>query len=151
MADIQITWNPAIGKGDWSITGSQLATGGDLDNAVLISLLTDRIAEPTDAIPDASNDPRGWWGDAYADPLYPIGSRLWLLRREKQTQQTLQSAYDYISEALQWLIDDGVVASFDINVQWVANGQLGATVIGYKQDGTTVTQNTFTWVWNGIS
>lgn len=149
--DITISWNPAIGKGDWSITGSQLMTGSDLDNAVLISLCTDRIAETTDAIPDSSNDPRGWWGDAYGDPSYPIGSRLWLLRRAKQTQQTLQSAYDYISEAIQWLIDDGVVATFDINVQWVANGQLGATVIGYKQDGSTVTQNTFTWAWNGIS
>jgi phage gp46-like protein len=151
MADITITWNPAIGKGDWSVTGSQLTMGGDLDNAILISLCTDRIAEPTDVIPDSSNDPRGWWGDAYGDANYPIGSRMWLLRRAKQTQDTLQRAYDYHTEALQWLIDDGVVASFDINVQWVANGQLGATVIGYKQNGTVITQNTFTWVWNGVA
>ena len=38
------------------------------------------------------------------------------------------SAPDYIRDALQWLIDDGVVTRFDIDVRWVRRSFLGARV-----------------------
>jgi phage gp46-like protein len=112
-----------------------------------VSLFTDRMAAPDDVIPDGSNDPRGWWGDEGETTL--IGSRLWLLQRAKQTTETLQRAYDYIAEALQWLIDDNVVARFDITVQWVRESFLGAQIVAYQQDGTSVA-SAFTWAWQGI-
>lgn len=130
------------------MVGPLLATGSDLSTAVLISLFTDRIAAPDDVIPDGSNDPRGWWGDSGNTVL--IGSRLWLLQRAKQTQETLQRANDYIVEALQWLIDDGVVAKFDILVEWTQASELGAQVVAYKQDGSTVA-TAYTSVWKGIN
>lgn len=37
-----------------------------------------------------------------------IGSRLWLLGREKQLAEVVRRAKDYAEEALAWLIDDGV-------------------------------------------
>jgi phage gp46-like protein len=148
MSDTLTTWVPALGRGDWLLRGAQLAAGGDLQTAVLISLFSDREANPDDVIPDGSGDPRGWVGDLGQD--YKIGSRLWLLSRAKQTGETLARAQDYIDEALQWLIDDGVVAKFDILVEWTRRSQLGANVIAYKVDGTTEALN-FLSVWKGLN
>jgi phage gp46-like protein len=128
--------------------GGDLQTGDDLITAVLISLFTDRIANEDDEIPDGTDDPRGWWADA--GERYPIGSRLWLLSREKQTNDTAMRARDYIVESLQWLIDDGVVARFDVDVAWVAPSSLGAQVVANRVDGTTVAMN-FASVWQGIN
>lgn len=147
MSDITTIWVAQKGRGDWAITGTQLQAGNDLQTAVLISLFSNRIANTDDAILDGSGDPRGWWGD---DDQYPIGSRLWLLERAKQDQKTLAHARDYIAEALQWLIDDGAVASFDIFVEWTRTSALGMNVVAHKQDGTTQAMN-FAWAWKGIS
>jgi len=146
MSDISTLWNPATQHADWAMEGYQLQTGDDLFTAVLISLFTDRTANPDDVIPDGSGDPRGWWGD---DPQYPIGSRLWLLSRSKETQQVPALAQDYVAEALQWLIDDGVVASFDILCEWTRPSMLGIQVVANKMDGTTASMN-FNWAWRGI-
>ncbi|MFZ6690222.1 phage GP46 family protein [Undibacterium sp. SXout20W] len=145
MSDTTIIWNPALGYGDWAIKGSQLRTGNDLQTAIYISLFTDRAANPDDIIPDGSNDPRGWWGDAGQDVI--IGSRLWLLSRSKQATETLNQAKDYISEALQWLIDDGVVGRFDITVEWTKASMLGANVVAYSNGSQSAMQ--FFWTWNG--
>ena len=143
MADLTIKWSEASDRGDLVQAGAALLTGLDLQTAILISLFSDRQAAPGDVIPDGSNDPRGWWGDN------TIGSRLWLLSRSKQTQDTLQRAYDYIAESLQWLIDDGVVARFDVMCEWVRPSMLGAQIIAYKQDGTRLLTGKYVYAWNG--
>lgn len=145
--DATISWDAVNQRGDWSMAGQVLVTGNDLDTAIIISLFSDRLAQPGDVIPDGTNDPRGWWADG--DVL--IGSRMWLLKRAKQTTDTLQSAYTYIAEALQWMIDDGVVAQFDISVQWVRAGVLGAQVTAFKQNGTTLTTGRYAWAWAGLN
>lgn len=138
MSDISINWSPALSRGDWTLLGAQLQGGTDLVSAILISLFTDRVAGPDDVIPDGTTDPRGWWGD---DAAYPIGSRLWLLSRAKQTDDTLALAQGYIAEALQWLIDDGVVARFGITVEWSSPGRLGARIVAYESSGTAIALN----------
>lgn len=147
MSDTTTIWNTALSHGDWNLLGAQLQAGNDLDTAVLISLFTDREARPDDVIPDGTTDPRGWWGD---NAVHPIGSRLWLLDRSKKTQDTLAQAQDYVVEALQWLIDDGVVARFDITVEWEAPSMLGIQIQAYKQDGAQQSLN-YSWAWAGIS
>lgn len=146
MSDTAITWIPTQGIGDWSLSGGQLLTGDDIETALYISLFSDRVANPDDVIPDGSGDPRGWWGDTNKDR--PIGSRLWLLSRAKQTTQTLNLAKDYITEALQWLIDDGLVDHFDITVEWTAASMLGMWIVSYAADGGT-TSTQFLWNQNG--
>lgn len=80
-----------------------------LVRAVIISLFTWRRANPDDPLPGI--DRFGWWGDNFADASNDrIGSRLWLLSREKMTQTTVTRAQEYAEEALQWLVDDGVAA-----------------------------------------
>lgn len=138
MADIAVFWDSAGNRGDWKFYGAGLVTGSPITSAILISVFTDRMAATDDEIPDGSGDPRGWWGDA--GEQYQIGSRMWLLRRAKQTDQTLQRAFDYLAEALKWMVDDGVVTGFDIAVKWAARGVLVASVVAHLKDGTSVLQ-----------
>ncbi|HEM7839793.1 phage GP46 family protein [Burkholderia multivorans] len=148
MSDIKIVWDAANARGDWALIPGDIATGDDLETALLFSLFTDREAAPDDAIPDGSTDRRGWWGDDDSnDGLGPIGSRLWLLsRRTSPTDQTLRDAYDYIVEAIQWLIDTGVVARFDVAVQWVRADMLGAVITAWPPGGGA--PRTFNWAWS---
>ncbi|MDX1604439.1 MAG: phage GP46 family protein [Salinimicrobium sediminis] len=78
-----------------------------LRTAVLISLLTDRIADLTDVLPDNTGDRRGWW----ADPT--LGSKLWLLFRSSLTPDMPSRVEQASNEALQWMIDEGVASSVE--------------------------------------
>ncbi|MCA8430029.1 phage GP46 family protein [Burkholderia seminalis] len=146
MPDITLSWDAATNYADWVLAGADLATGSDLQSAVLISIFTDREASVDDVIPDGSADRRGWW----ADDEIPIGSRMWLLKRAKQTTQTAQRAYDYLAEALQWLIDDGVAGRIEITTQWVRRGVLGARIVVIK-NGVVPLDGQYVWVWEGIN
>jgi phage gp46-like protein len=141
MSDITTVWDVARMQGDWVLSGPSLLSGDDLQTAVLISLFSDRLALPSDETPDG--DRRGWWGDT---PQYPIGSRLWLLDRVKGPLDVPQRAADYATEALQWLLDDGVVARFDITPQWVSPARLDLLVVANRRDGSRVAMN-FAQVW----
>ncbi|SPX13542.1 phage protein GP46 [Escherichia coli] len=81
MTDLAIIWTN--GRGDIAQDGIDMLTDDSLTTDVTISLFTDRRSLDSDTLPDGSDDRRGWWGDSYRDR--PIGSRLWLLSREKAT------------------------------------------------------------------
>lgn len=147
MSDITTVWVTNDGRGDWQITGGVLTQGNDLVTAVLISLFTDRQALDSDRLPDGTTDRRGWIGDLNA--ASPIGSRLWLLDRSKHTADVLDKAQSYIAEAVQWLIDDGIVAGFEIGVQWASASTLVGVIIAHKPDGNQETIN-FNWAWGSI-
>ena len=147
MSDTTTIWDPRQGRGDWSSAGGLLATGGDLASAVLISLFTDRRAAADDAITDGSGDRRGWWGDLGAG--YPVGSRLWLLERSTLTTATARRAESYAREALQWLLDDGVVAAWQIAATVSPPATLGLAVAALFQDGSRQAFN-FTWAWGTL-
>jgi phage gp46-like protein len=144
--DISTVWVSSSASADWQLAGSVLASGNDLDTALIISIFSDRIAGPDDVIPDGTTNPRGWC----LDDSVPLGSRLWLLQRAKQIPETARRARDYIVEAIQWMVDDGVVAKFDTNVQWIGVGRLGAQIIAYMRDGSTMTKK-YAWAWNEVS
>lgn len=74
-----------------------------LKSAVWMSLGTDRRAENDDVLPGGDGDKRGWWGDSFRPRR--IGSRLWLLERQKITADTLLRAEEYAAEALAWLTE----------------------------------------------
>lgn len=139
MSDIRSAWDAESQQCDYVIANGAFQSGNDVETAVLISLFTDRLAEVNDAIPDARpgfpGDRRGWWGD---DPKNPIGSRLWLLMRSKGPLDVAAKAEEYAAEALQWMIDDGVVARFDIQATWTPPNQLDLLVVSYRTDGTVV-------------
>jgi phage gp46-like protein len=119
MTDLALFWDREAYRADLRVMGGDLAVDDGLHTAVIISLLTDRLADPDDFIPDGTTDRRGWWADLplpSADDLPTpdfIGSRLWLLAREKQIPETARRAEHYAREALQWMLDDDVAARID--------------------------------------
>lgn len=142
MADIQTVWDTNTARGEYQIKDGSLQSGKDVETAVLISLFTDRIADINDDLPDATSttrhDRRGWWGDT--GQQYPIGSRLYLLERRKAPLQVEQEAVNYATEALQWMIDDLVVARFDVQAKFVQPNQLRLTVAAFRQDGSVISK-----------
>ena len=99
MTDLALTW--IDGNGDIAIEQDALVLDDSLTNAVIISLFTDLRVDGQ----------RGWWGDNFDRPM---GSKLWLLSREKQLQSVLDDAKEYAKQALQWLIDDNLVKSITV-------------------------------------
>ena len=156
MPDISIVWDVAAMRGDWQMVGAQLATGNDLYTAMLVSLFSDRIASADFVPPDGSTDLRGWWADSYTGD--PIGSRLWQLMRAKKVGQTtlLRQAEDFCQEALQWLLDDGVVATMTINAFWLNGTALGIAITVTQPGGNTsrlAVRNiagNWQWVWDQV-
>ena len=92
-----------------------------LETAVIISLWSDqRVTE--DELPAGHDFKRGWWGDIYPDVEGDkIGSKIWVLSRAKSTAENLAALENYATEALEWMINDGVaksvsvIAAFDDN------------------------------------
>ncbi|MBN5198777.1 phage GP46 family protein [Serratia marcescens] len=143
MSDISSFWDVERLAADWREGRGDLVSGDDLQTAIIISLFTDRVARDDDDID--GGDRRGWWGDA--DEENDIGSRLWLLRRQKLIQAVAQKAEDYSREALQWLVTDGVVSSFSVATQIVYPRRLNM-VIRYQRPGNgNDTDMRFFWVW----
>lgn len=105
-----------------------------LPRAVIISLFSWRRANPDDNAPI----PMGWWGDTYPTVTGDrIGSRLWLLGREKITNDVLNRARDYAIEALQWMLDDGVATRIDVDSQRSGMDEAQLNIVIYQRDGTT--------------
>ncbi len=141
MADIRIVWSPEMMAGDWALTGSVLDTTRELVTALAVSLFTDRLAEDDDPLPDWTTDRRGWWADHEADLVHgatPIGSRLWLIAREKQTDETRLRAEAYIREAVAWMIQARLATDIDVAVDWFAFERLGADVTIYRGPASSI-------------
>lgn len=96
-----------------------------LGSAVLRSLFTDARAAGDELERVGADDPRGWWGSDESDEW---GSTLWLLAREKATQETRARAEGAARRALEWLIDDGVAESVEVTASFPERGQLSLEV-----------------------
>lgn len=129
MPDFATTFDSTTLAGDLAVIGAALQPDAGLETAVVLSLFTDSRATDADELPVGETDPRGWWGDVAAPvPGDLFGSRLWLLNREKQTQETLNRARTYAEEALGWLIEDAIATAVLVEAEWVARGILGLGV-----------------------
>ena len=118
-----------------TVNGTQVNASSQLDpltRAVVISLFTHRRAEPD----DNSDGPMGWWGDtwpAVANDRY--GSKLWLLQRSKLTNELVNTVRTYLRDALQWMLDDGVVSRIDIDIQRTGINELSNRIVLWRRDG----------------
>ena len=136
MTDLVLAWDSASGEGDLCIAGADLAADDGLRTAVLVSLFTDRRAA-ADELPAGDTDRRGWWGDGLGQDQDEIGSKLWLLEREKQTPDVLVRAEAYAREALQWMLDDEVAVAVTVHAEWTRRGELGLRVAIQLPDGSS--------------
>lgn len=148
MADIPTIWDPLNARGDWNLA-YQVDPAGELDlaTAALISIFTDRVADPDDAIPDGSEDPRGWWGDVGQDR--PIGSKIWLRMREKQTPDVLALVKSDLIEATKWFVDDRVADAVDVVVEYPGPSIISCAV-SISRNGAKTTL-TAAWAWQGVN
>ena len=117
--DLALTWSNATGNADLSTVDFDLATDQGLVTAMELSLFTDRRAEPDDKPPSGDpRDRRGWWADEFAEVEGDkFGSRLWLLDRSKNTNETKLRAEEYVREAWAWMLEDRVVESVDVEIE----------------------------------
>lgn len=149
--DIRLLHNPLdaeVGFIDLGLEKSDLATGRELETAIILSLFTNRRAEPDDPLPEGFTDRQGWWGDPFSEKDSDrIGSRLWLLAQEKQTTDTLNRAREYCQEALEWFVTDGIAKRVNLQVEWVRMHVLGIWVELAHPDGTT---SRFEFLWDQI-
>jgi len=85
--------------------------------------------------------PRGGW---WFNPQF--GSRLHLLRREKNTERTAILAREYCKEALQWLITARRAQKIEVATErdiWTDPHRLKAHIEVTQADGRQVTFETF--------
>lgn len=160
-------WHQEIGAeggfADWHLE-SPVADGGDpanqgglraratLHTATMILLFTDARAPEGEALPDMSEDRRGWWGDSYPLPGEPedarLGSLLWLLERSPLDDATRITARDYVAEALDTLRLQGAVARTDVDVVTdILAGRLEILVRHYSHSGATIYDQRFDVLW----
>lgn len=147
MPDIRLVQDPRFPlyavPSDWSLlSDGTLDEDQALATAVIVALGTDRLSSPDDIRPDPdSTDRAGWWGDLDAEEIHggwPIGSRLWLLRRSKivgpQDEQgsTVARVEEYIREAIQPFIDKNIASRFDVDVQRVGTERIDAFIVIYR-------------------
>lgn len=118
------------------VESTALAGSDELTRAVIISLFTWRRAKPDDVI---EGQKMGWWGDVSATVTNDrIGSRLWLLAREKILPATINRAREYAQESLQWLVDDGVASRVDVLVERRGADGIALAASIYRINGGTV-------------
>lgn len=145
MTDIALIWHPGTSSADIALVRGALAVDEGLRTAILISLFTDARARNDDPLPEEGADPRGWWGNGFAEvDGDQIGSRLWLLAREKVLSNVLERARDYARESLQWLIRDGICTSIDMQVEAQGN-RLAIGVTLARPSGPARQRYDFVW------
>lgn len=122
--DIQLIFDNQFFLGDLSAGEHDLNTDEGLKTAVFISLFTDKRA-----IVEGEAQ-RGWWGDSYPEVEGDeIGSKLWLLGREKVMQDVRIRAKEYAQEALEWLKEDGLVKAVSVTIESPQSSRNDALII----------------------
>lgn len=111
MTDFRLAWTAE--DADLVIEGGDIALDSGVTTGAIVSLFSDGRA-PEERLESADQDPRGWWGDPSPD----FGSLLWLLLREKRTQKTLELARSSASQALSWLVSEGIAESVDVSASF---------------------------------
>lgn len=164
MPDIRLVQNTLFpGQGvvqiDWF-----LRPDGTLDDtqalatAVVVALGTDALADITDILPDPdSTDRRGWWGDFEADIWdgWPIGSRLWLLQRDKITGPgalrgaTTVRVEQYIREAIQPFLDRRIGSRMQVEATRIGRERIDALVRIFRGP-TLEIEMRYQILWEGI-
>lgn len=125
---------------DWLQTPLHLLDDGfALQSAVIVALGTDGLAGKNDVLPDPdSKDRGGWWGDLDAEEIWngwPVGCKLWLLRRAKITGplaaegDTVVRAGDYARVALRPFTEQQIASQIDVAASRTDVGRIDVSVL----------------------
>lgn len=147
--DIALIWSED-NIGDIVTADYDLTTDAGLQTAILISLFTDSRASTDDALPAGETNLRGWWGDVAPEIAGDlIGSKLWLLFREKKLPEVIVRAQEYATAAVQWLVDDKIAQRVVVTAEAAKAGEsdvLAIQVTVYRPRGDSV-QFKYNYAW----
>lgn len=146
------------GVGDLVLTGmldpvnpGDLQCGNGLRTQVIIALLTDARAEPSEL--RSGDENRGWIGDTF-DVMAgetPIGSKLWLLRRSALYDGIEVQAELHARLALKTLIDQGACVRVDVTVTVDRPlSRLDMAIALYGREGAKIYNEKFELLWRQI-
>lgn len=131
-----------------------------LVTAVTIAFCTDRLAEASDVLPiPGSTDRKGWWGDDGAADIWngwPVGSRFWLMKRDKITDlnysggSTSARATAFANECLQAFVDAKIISDFDVTVTQVGPQEVVTNVDLYRGPLPAISLQ-YQSLWNDLS
>lgn len=140
--DIMLNINRSATVSDVAISRGDLQMDAGLQTAVIVSLFCDARASDTDTLPHGQTDKRGFWGD---DANNRVGSKLWLLGREKVLPAVAEKAAQYARDALQWLVDDGIAGGVEVTGELQRPEGLLLSVKIYRG-----TNRDFDYLWAGV-
>ena len=131
-SDLALRFDPTGFACDLAIEDGDLALDATPAPPMLVSLGSDRRAASDDVLPDGVSPltaparwdrRRGWVGDCLETTGRRIGSRLWLLSREHESEETRLRADHIATEALAWAQRD-LGLTPEIEVSWNRRGIL---------------------------
>ena len=118
----------------------------ELVQAVLISLFSWRRSDEDDGIQIPYR--QGWGGDSFSPTTDDrIGSKLWLLRREKLTREVIARAKDYAEESLRWMLEDAVAKSVVVETERDGD-KLNMSVVVTRASDLRSLEARFQDIWN---
>lgn len=91
-----------------------IVTADFFDTAILMSIFCERRATPSE-VPESERR-RGWIGNE-STPGFEIGSKLWLYYQARVTRSILSGLESVIRAGLQWMVDDGIAESIEVNAE----------------------------------
>ena len=125
-----------------------IATEDSFDTALVVSLLTDRRADPSE-VPEPQRR-RGWIGDEDAD--VPMGSKIWLFEQSRRTRTNLNRLEDAARRALTWLVDRGYATRISgVTATPVDRGGISLRVTVERPGGEVETRFFQLWNCTGVS
>ena len=111
---------------DLSLVNQDLELDLGLSTPSLVTLFSDARREVSDPdLPDSSDDPRGFWPDALTDRF---GSKLWLYRRRKITEQTLSEIKTQVEDSFLWMRREGIAQTINVSVERLSIEAVAITV-----------------------
>ena len=99
------TWDVSIGD------EGELVTEDSFDTYILTALFTDIRADESEV---ADTRKRGGWIGNESTPGFQMGSKLWLLDQSPLTQDTMNKAEEYATQALQVMIDERLAVAVSV-------------------------------------
>jgi len=127
---------------DWTESGD-ISTAQNLDTAILMSIF-EEVRATSSEVPD-SNLRRGWIGNE-STPDFEQGSKTWLFEQERITGSVLAELGVVVRNGLQWLIDDEIAVSVEVEQPFIKNGKVVVN-INLGRDGSPVDRKYFE-LWN---
>lgn len=145
--DVALEISPTLGIFDIIIQGSDFKQSIDLKTAIAISVFSDGRSLNDDSIPNA----KGWSGDSLNyDGEQLTGSRIWLLRNGKLTNQTLTDLEEYAKVATKWIINKKIADKIDFEASFLdkSEGRVALRVVLTQPKGNVAQE--YVYVWNQL-